>query len=99
MVLAQEGTARSLTLNGVDSLWVARRATGKGALIGALTGLGVGAIIGAVAAEGAYDTPPLAWAAVYGGVGLLGGAVVGTVVGSTRRWERAYPSVSGEARP
>ena len=94
IVLAQDGTRRSLTLRSVDSLWVARRATGKGTLIGALVGLGAGAIIGAAAAEGGNDTPPAAWVAIYGGAGLLSGAVVGAVVGSGKRWERAYPGPS-----
>jgi hypothetical protein len=92
VVLAQEGTGQSLTLRGVDSLWVARRATGKGALVGALLGLGVGAIIGAAAAEEGYDTPPVAWVALYGGGGLLSGALLGAVVGSTKQWKRTYPT-------
>jgi hypothetical protein len=92
VILAEEGTKHSLMLRSFDTLWVARRATGKGALAGALVGLGIGALVGAGAAPGGSDTPPGAYAAIYGGIGLLGGALLGVVAGSSRQWERKYPT-------
>jgi hypothetical protein len=94
LVLDVNQAEQTLSLGEVDTLWVSRRGrAGKGALIGGLAGLGIGLIAGAIAApEGYTDTPKGAYALVGGGVGLLGGAFVGLLVGAeVRYWDRTYP--------
>jgi hypothetical protein len=94
MVLAGDQAEHTLALGEVDTLWVSRRGqAGKGALIGGLAGLGIGLIAGAIAApEGSTDTPKGANALIGGGIGLLGGAFLGLLVGAEARyWDRTYP--------
>jgi hypothetical protein len=92
LVLDEGAAPRTVSFAALDSLWVARRSTGKGAWVGALVGLGVGAAIGTAAGEGWSDTPQIAGTLLGGGAGALGGALLGAVSGAvSRTWVREYP--------
>jgi len=85
-------------LEQVDTLWVRQRATGPGAVAGAVVGAAALTALGLVflnatcdAAAGCSDDYPVV--IVLGGlVGAGGGALVGGALGSLgRRWSRRYP--------
>jgi len=98
LVLAmRDGAEVRLALAGVDTLWRAGRATGRGAGIGAIAGGVVLAALGVGLAQGLCDYGGCAddtWkAALAGGaLGVAGGAVLGAGLGSlARTWRRVYP--------
>src|SRR5512134_952419 len=49
LVVTEDAVERTMPLTAIDTVWVARRSTGRGAWTGALVGLGVGAIVGTAA--------------------------------------------------
>ena len=74
----------------IDTVWTRGRATGTGALVGGLIGLGLGAVF--ASQWELEDTPP---AAIWGlalGAGAAGGTVVGAAIGSgVHVYKRRYP--------
>ncbi len=92
-------------VGAVDSIWIGHSTTGRGALIGGLSGATVG-ILWALFAETAIcegtcreGLPGTIWAAViFGGIGL--GAGIGAFVGSqTLTWRLIFPaSAAGDSR-
>ena len=98
LVLGTATVERSVPLRAIDTLWTARRATGKGAAVGAVVGGVALAALGSFAVWGLCegdngchsDYPP-----VVGGSLVLGGvtgAFLGAVIGSfSHRWHRDYP--------
>jgi hypothetical protein len=92
LMISDHSNRRAVALADVDSLYVARRATVRSGLIGALVGLGIGAAVGTVVGEGdpLGDTPPIAYTAFGAGAGLLGGGIIGALIGG-KRWRKAYP--------
>jgi hypothetical protein len=99
LVLApRDGAVARLALAGVDTLWRAGRATGRGAVIGAITGGVALAGLGVLLAQGLCDVPggcgDDTWRAALGGgaLGAAGGALLGAGFGSLKRtWRRVYP--------
>lgn len=96
VVLIVNQSEHTVSLGEVDTLWVSRRGrAGKGALIGGLAGLGIGLLVGALAAPEDSDTPTIAYAALGGAGGLLGGAFLGLIGGAeVRYWDRTYPQAN-----
>jgi hypothetical protein len=83
----------------IDSLWLGRRKTGSGALIGGAIGAALGALVTwggselvCDATDGGCDGPPAStWALLIGG-GVAAGAGIGAFVGSqTLGWQLAFP--------
>ncbi|HUQ79675.1 MAG TPA: hypothetical protein VM076_00985 [Gemmatimonadaceae bacterium] len=98
LVLAlRDGAAKSLPFAGVDTIWQAGRATGRGAAIGAIAGGVVLAALGVAIAQGLCEYggcgDDTRKAALGGGaLGVAGGAVLGAGIGSLKRtWRRVYP--------
>ena len=74
----------------IDSLWVGRRSTGRGAAVGGVVGATAAGIYGAVQCHEAEVWPALC-AAVGAPLGALGGVVIGGLVGHRFvRWRLRY---------
>jgi hypothetical protein len=88
-----DGPPMAIRFNAIDTLWRGTPATGRGAVVGALTLGALGALSSAVTAPildpGGDHTATVAGATAGG---VLTGAAIGALVGSQlRRWRRAYP--------
>jgi len=92
-------------VGAVDSIWIGHSTTGRGALIGGLSGATVGILLALLAERGTCDgnctagLPGTIWAGmIFGGVGL--GAGIGAFVGSqTLTWRLVFPaSATGNSR-
>jgi hypothetical protein len=89
---------RRLALTAVDTLWISRRAIGRGARIGALVGAGALGLFGYWFASGFcyVGTSCVGENAVVAGAGVLvgaaGGALIGAGIGATTvEWRIAFP--------
>jgi hypothetical protein len=92
IALSEDTAESTIRLMAMDSLWVARRSAGRGALIGGLVGVAAGAIAGAVACADCQDTPPEAVTVGGAAVGAVIGAAIGAGIGAvTTHWTRQYP--------
>ena len=89
--------AQRVPVDRLEALWVGKRATGKGALIGAITGgavgVGFGLFIGEVLCNDAdCEANTLGAAALVGaygaGAGAAGGALIGYLV---QGWSAVWP--------
>jgi hypothetical protein len=98
LVLDTTGGNQSVRLIGVDTLWTHQRATGRGAVIGAVVGGVTLALLGGVVAGGLCDSPggchddytPVLAAGFV--LGASSGAVMGAGIGwLSHRWRRRYP--------
>ena len=83
----------------VDSLWVRRNRTGRGAVLGGFIGAGLGALATWGINEAICDSPTgdceapptTTWALTTGG-GLVVGGLLGAAIGAgTVRWEVVFP--------
>jgi hypothetical protein len=93
--IADAGRVRALPMGLIDTLWVRRRATGRGALVGALVGgvplaLALGALCAGYGDDCGNNVTGAAAAGfvIGGGAGALLGSAIGSVV---VRWERRIP--------
>lgn len=86
--------AQAISLRGVDSLWVRRRSTLRGAAIGAVA-LGIPLAIGGAITCGIPESDcsmRLAYAVILGGFGAaIGGTVGGTIGFFAHHWRRVTP--------
>lgn len=73
----REGTPMQIRFNAVDTLWRFRRGTRRGALLGAIGGVGLGSATAIAGGNG--------WSLVVGGVA---GTALGALAGSSFRWWR-----------
>jgi hypothetical protein len=89
---------QSVRLIRVDTLWTRQRATGRGAVIGAVVGGVTLAALAGVIVGGLCESPEGCHGdyAPFMGAGLVVGGSVGAVLGATigalsHRWGRRYP--------
>ena len=76
----------------IDTLWTRGTSVKTGAIVGALLGGALGAGLGVLCGETQDDCNTTGAVALFGGVGLGGGGVLGALVGlGIPRWQRRYP--------
>ncbi len=100
--LTEDSAEQTVPLAAIDSVLVGRSAAGRGALIGAISGLVLGGLAGFVALQNQplEDTPEWVVPAFGAGSGMVLGALVGLLIGAgSRRWVRAYPAPDRPAGP
>lgn len=97
MLVDQDAEVYRVPVDRIEALWVRRRATGRGALLGAMAGTVIGGGLGVLAGEVLCDDGGCSWSTLEA-VGLLGasGAVLGLAGGaligsSTSMWRLAWP--------
>ena len=89
--------SQSVPLASVDSLWVRRRATGRGALIGGvIVGTAFAVLLGATCGIPESDCDISGGRVTYAAIGLVVGGVVGGVAGGgigflAHRWQLRIP--------
>ena len=98
LLLRMSALERRVALSAIDTLWVWQRNGERGALMGAAIGAGALAVVGTVwiatSSESGSHSPSdyAAVAGIFGIVGGLGGAAIGSVLGAvTQTWRRVYP--------
>ena len=90
----QAGQAQRVPIDRLQALWVRKRATRKGAVIGGMTGAVLGLGVGAYGREyvldpGEFDGGDLVAITVVGaGLGAVPGALIGNLV---RGWSPVWP--------
>ena len=81
-----------LRTTSIDTLWTRGTSVETGAIAGALIGGALGVGLGLLCGEAGDDCNTGEAVALFGGVGLGGGALLGTLVGLVvPRWKRQYP--------
>jgi len=90
--LGAEPAARSVSLAGIDSVWVTRNHIATGALVGTL----VGAIVAVAVMSGKTcelgDSACMTGASLAGTGIMLSGALLGVAIGSgAKSWQLRYP--------
>ena len=89
VTLDTPSTPTSVVMAGIDSVWQRQSAAGNGGFLGAVLG---GAIGGVAAYKACPDEGCGAVAAIGAGIGVLGGAAVGALIGSNiPKWSRRFP--------
>jgi hypothetical protein len=92
VVLSAEPQPLRVPATTIDTLWTRGSAVKTGAIVGALTGLALGVGVGLLASETGEDISRTDAALILGGLGLGGGAILGTLTGlATPKWHRRYP--------
>jgi hypothetical protein len=76
----------------IDTLWTRGNSAKTGAIVGALIGGALGTGLGLLCGETQNDCHTGEAVALFGGIGLGGGGLLGTLFGlSIPRWKRQYP--------
>ncbi len=95
LALVTDGGVVHTRLGEIDRLWTRGRSTAKGAIIGGVAGLVIGATYGALISEvtcAESSCTTLGLAAAAGGVGAVGGAAVGALLGlAIPSWKLRFP--------
>jgi hypothetical protein len=92
VVLSAEAEPLRVPATTIDTLWTRGTAVKTGAIVGALTGLALGVVAGATCNEWTEDCPTDTAMLALGGIGLGGGALLGSLFGlATPKWHRQYP--------
>jgi hypothetical protein len=92
VVLSAEAEPLRLRATTIDTLWTRGTAVKTGAIVGSLTGLALGIVAGATCNEWGEDCPTDTAMLALGGIGLGGGALVGSLFGlAIPKWHRRYP--------
>jgi hypothetical protein len=92
VVLAAETGPLRVPATTIDTLWTRGSAVKTGAIVGALTGLALGVVAGATCNDWSDDCPTDTAVLALGGIGLGGGALLGSLIGlAIPKWHRQYP--------
>ena len=92
VVLSAEAEPLRVPATTIDTLWTRGTAVKTGAIVGALTGLALGVVAGATCNEWSEDCPTGTAMLALGGIGLGGGALLGSLFGlAIPKWHRQYP--------
>ena len=93
VVLSADAEPLRVPATTIDTLWTRGTAVKTGAIVGALTGLALGVVAGATCNDwGEGDCPTDTAALALGGIGLGGGALLGSLFGlAIPKWHRQYP--------
>lgn len=98
LIVTSAGGERAIQLVQIDTVWLRRRATGRGAAVGAVVGgvalglLGLGAGHGLCEQPNGCGSEPYQIAAVAAFTGVLGGSLTGGFIGyNVTAWSRRYP--------
>ena len=91
VVLSAEAEPLRVPATTIDTLWTRGTAVKTGAIVGALTGLALGVATGLTEAGG-EDISKGDAVLILGGLGLGGGALLGSLFGLViPKWHRQYP--------
>ena len=98
LIVTSAGHERAIELVQIDTVWLRRRATGRGAAVGAVFGgvalglLGLGAGHGLCEQPNGCGSEPYQIAGVAAFTGVLGGSLTGGIIGyNVTAWSRRYP--------
>jgi hypothetical protein len=98
LIVTSAGHERAIELVQIDTVWLRRRATGRGAAVGAVVGGAALGLLGLWAGHGLCEQPngcgsePYQIAAVAAFTGVLGGSLTGGFIGyNVTAWSRRYP--------
>ena len=92
VVLSAETEPLRVPATTIDTLWTRGSAVKTGAIVGALTGLALGVVAGATCNDWSEDCPTDTAVLALGGIGLGGGALLGSLLGlAIPKWHRQYP--------
>jgi hypothetical protein len=92
VVLSGEAEPLRVPATTIDTLWTRGSAVKTGAIVGALTGLALGVVAGATCNDWSDDCPTDTAVLALGGIGLGGGALLGSLLGlAIPKWHRQYP--------
>lgn len=92
VVLSAEAEPLRVPATTIDTLWTRGSAVKTGAVVGALTGLALGIVAGATCNDWTEDCPTDTAMLALGGIGLGGGALLGSLIGlAVPKWQRRYP--------
>lgn len=91
LVLSAEPQPLKVPATMIDTLWTRGNAVKTGAIVGALTGLALGVATG-LTDPGGEEISKGDAVLILGGIGLGGGALVGSLIGvAIPKWHRKYP--------
>lgn len=92
LVLSEEPQPLHLPATSIDTLWTRGSSAKIGAIAGALIGAALGTGLGVLCGETGNDCNTGEAIALFGGIGLGGGGLLGAVIGAgLPRWHRRYP--------
>jgi hypothetical protein len=98
LLVTSAGNERAIELVQIDTVWLRRRATGRGAAVGAVVGGAALGLFGLWAGHELCEQPngcgsePYQIGAVAAFTGVLGGSLTGGFIGyNVTAWSRRYP--------